>query len=156
MTTRTPEQIAAISLWQPWASLWCATTAKVHETRHWPIKHRGWIVVHAAKRIEFDHSARLNDILDSEFGGHWGMDLERGAIVGAVHLIDCIPTELAAPDEDDRECGNYGTGRYAWKRDQFISLERPIPYRGQQGLFRVPMNIFPPAIAAAIRAKEPT
>src|SRR6266851_1649200 len=42
-----------ISLWQPWASLWCSRR-KVHETRHWRCRHRGWLLVHAAKRFEKD------------------------------------------------------------------------------------------------------
>jgi hypothetical protein len=40
----------AISLWQPWASLWCSPR-KIHETRHWPTNNRGWMLVHAAQAV---------------------------------------------------------------------------------------------------------
>jgi activating signal cointegrator 1 len=53
----------AISLWQPWASLWF-TDSKIHETRHWSTRHRGPLYVHAAKRPirESDLSDRLIEI----------------------------------------------------------------------------------------------
>src|SRR6266404_4850893 len=101
----------AISLWQPWASLWCST-AKVHETRHWPTSHRGWLVVHAAKRRIDDFSGdRLDDICDGEFGPHWGMELPRGALIGLVNVIACKRTEELVfntdDEKDDYECGDF-------------------------------------------------
>ena len=62
----------AISLWQPWASLWCSRR-KVHETRHWRCSHRGWPLVHAGKHFEktFELDDPLRLILDDEFGGDW-------------------------------------------------------------------------------------
>ena len=143
----------AISLWQPWASLW-VSGIKIHETRHWPTKHRGWLAVHAAKRIEHDgHSQRLNDILDSEFGGHWGMKLPSGAIVGRVFLVDCKPTDSMTFQtemaKDDYECGNFAPGRFAWEASVFEAFPKPIPYRGAQGMFTVPDEIMPRLYNAA-------
>jgi hypothetical protein len=59
----------AISLWQPWASLW-VSGRKIHETRSWRTRHRGWLAVHAARRIEADLSwcAELSGIVVEEFG----------------------------------------------------------------------------------------
>lgn len=39
----------AITLWQPWASLW-ACGAKKYETRSWATNYRGPIAIHAAAR----------------------------------------------------------------------------------------------------------
>lgn len=39
----------AISLWQPWASLWMAGR-KRFETRHWETKHRGALANAISKR----------------------------------------------------------------------------------------------------------
>ena len=76
----------ALSLWQPWASLWL-TPRKVHETRHWSTLHRGWLLVHAAKRkIDRDIDPALNEILIDEFGPHWGLDLPLGALIGRVQV----------------------------------------------------------------------
>jgi hypothetical protein len=137
----------AISLWQPWASLWCSD-AKIHETRHWPTKHRGWLLVHAAKRTIDDYQGddRLDQICEGIWGNHWGQDLPRGALIGMVNIADCLRTEtvLAGYQEpDDYECGDFSAGRFAWKRDLFRVFPKPIPYRGSQGFFEVPDDLIP-------------
>jgi hypothetical protein len=150
--------VKAISLWQPWASLWLSP-AKVHETRHWPTRHRGWLVVHAAKRKPdgFDDDP-LGDILDSDLGPHWGIELPRGALIGLVHIIACVPTmnerdETCNAHADDLLCGDFSPDRYAWRRDHFRVFDVPVPYRGQQGMFEVPDEIIPaPSRAAVERA----
>jgi hypothetical protein len=59
-----------------------------------------------------------------------------------VNVVDCQPTQTgfgdAAASDDDRECGDFGPGRFAWKRGEFRLFGRPIPYRGKQGIFNVP------------------
>ena len=97
-----------ISLWQPWASLWCSSR-KVHDTRHWRCSHRGWLLVHAAKHFEKDFALDdpLRVILDDEFGSDWTLDLPTGALIGIVNMVDCVPTRRpigdAAANDDDRE-----------------------------------------------------
>lgn len=134
----------AISLWQPWASLWCSE-AKIHETRHWSTKHRGWLLVHAAKRRMDDiQGIGLGDILDSVFGPHWGLELPRGAIIGKVYIVDCVPVSSMPADHaetDDYHCGDFSQGRFAWLRDAFHLFSEPIPYLGRQGFFAVPDSI---------------
>src|SRR5581483_2986656 len=136
----------AISLWQPWASLWL-TDAKIHETRHWPTSHRGLLLVHAAKRQIDDYDGdRIDEICEGIWGNHWGQDLPRGALIGTVNLVDCVRVETMQAghhETDDYECGNFADGRYAWRRDAFRLFQQPIPYRGQQGFFEVPDDILP-------------
>jgi hypothetical protein len=139
----------AISLWQPWASLWCSPR-KVHETRHWPLRHRGWLAVHAAKRME--HDMLLAPLCTEQFGRAWLDSLPRGALVGAVLIEGCYRTEEvvrcyggwkpARPEyRDDLACGNFAAGRFGWKRGAFRLLPEPVPWRGQQGLFDVPDEV---------------
>ena len=137
-----PATHKAISLWQPWASLW-VSDRKIHETRHWPTSYRGWLLVHAAKRFEkdFPYESPLHAILDSEFGNHWGIDLPTGALIGMVRLVGCVPIESLPPDHagtDDFVCGDFSAGRFAWRRTDYEVFARPIPYRGAQGFFNVP------------------
>ena len=144
----------AISLWQPWASLWLSD-AKIHETRRWPTAHRGWLAVHAAKRRIDDLSGdRLDEICDGIWGHHWGLDLPRGAIIGVVKLVACKPTVMllkdAAASDDDRECGDFSDGRFAWERKEFCVLPNPIPYRGQQRMFTVPNELFPTRFSSCV------
>jgi hypothetical protein len=142
----------ALSLWQPWASLWCSPR-KIHETRGWFTAYRGPLAVHAAKRRITNREylsipKGLRTIVEDEFGVHWANDLPYGAIVGVVNLERCLSVvdvydtiwfsdELTAPD--DYHCGDFSPGRYAWRRaPQFELLKQPIPYLGKQGFFQVP------------------
>jgi activating signal cointegrator 1 len=127
----------------------------VHETRHWRCSHRGWLLVHAAQHFErkfaLDDPLRL--ILDDEFGTRWALDFPTGALIGMVNVVDCEPTgtllgETAAND-DDRVCGDFSAGRFAWKRDEFRVFERPIPYRGARGFFNVPDILIPISVGGA-------
>lgn len=151
--------IKAISLWQPWASLWLSPN-KRHETRHWKTKHRGRLLVHAAKKFIKDVDPDLKGILDGEFGGHWAMDLPTGSIIGIVDLLDVIPTDKTYEREvnegrltddilADLECGDFSDGRYGWLRGRYWRFPEPIPYRGRQMLFDVPREVVAAQIAAA-------
>jgi hypothetical protein len=121
----------------------------VHETRHWRCRHRGWLLVHAGKRFAkaVDLADPLRLILDHEFGDKWANVLPTGALIGMVNLVDCLPTQTlfgdAAASDDDRECGDFAPGRFAWKRDWFRLFEQPIPYRGARGFFNVPDDLIP-------------
>lgn len=129
----------AITLWQPWASLWL-TTRKVHETRHWRTHYRGELAVHAAKR-ECDSTLdlELESLCRAEFGISWRDDLPRGAIIGVVQLVDCYSSNDHAPiDSVDRVCGNFMSNRYLWKRGQFLKLAKPLLVIGRQGLWNGP------------------
>ena len=132
-----------ISLWQPWASLWCSPH-KIHETRDWPTKHRGWLLVHASKKMVKQVDLDLADILAGEFGGCWASDLPVGAIIGAVNIVNCRRTdELAFNTKEaqtDYVCGNFAPGRYAWERGEWRQFAKQIPYRGAQGFFSVDLE----------------
>lgn len=147
----------AISLWQPWASLWCSP-AKVHETRHWPTRHRGPLIVHAAKRpIDDLVGDDLDMICRRLFGAAYRTALPRGALIGIVHITDCVvtvsearPFDVTVPryvrnasHPNDLAAGDWSEGRFAWRRDQFRVFEAPVPWRGAQGLFDVPDAIVP-------------
>ena len=97
----------AISLWQPWASL-VATGAKTYETRSWPTKYRGPLVICAAKgglsqgdlinylnMTEFQKG--LAPLVGKPLGErNWSVRIEHmpfGAAVAMVDLIDCVKTD---------------------------------------------------------------
>jgi hypothetical protein len=152
----------ALSLWQPWASLWCSD-AKEHETRDWELHHRGWLLVHAAKTREgFDDvDGHLDGIISDRFGSNWRLDLPRGMIIGAVDVIDVQATSVIlkhygkmagmvdSKEWTDLQCGNFGPRRYGFLRREFKRFAQPIPYRGQQGPFNVPDEIVRAAFDAA-------
>lgn len=133
----------AISLWQPWASLWLSPF-KVHETRHWSTRHRGWLAVHAAKRIPSYLSDELIAICEKQFGLNWRNSIRCGYVLGAVYLDDCSRMDVARPaHQDDEECGNWSPDRFGWRRrDQYITIT-PVPFKGRQRIFDIPDTIVP-------------
>lgn len=155
----------AVSLWQPWATA-IALGAKRFETRSWGTRYRGPLAIHAAKRCNKDEiedflllpgfSAALAPI--AECRTILGRERLRralpfGAIVATCELADCIPTVLLdAADLDkprrwasrrdagtwtERQMGDFRTGRVAWRLENVRKLDKPIPWRGAQGLFEV-------------------
>lgn len=149
----------AISIWQPHASL-IICGAKPFETRHWPapkdyIGQR--IAIHASKCTDDleDLCEYLQDC--EEFGdadpipsfdamraelvkaGFTTLgQLPRGCIIGTTVLSECVRTEtLTSPGH----FGNFAPGRFAWRMADPIPLQKPIPFRGQQGFFNVPQGL---------------
>lgn len=147
----------AISLWQPWASLWISGV-KIHETRSWPYPHVGKIpdmCVHASKTLVGAPGAEVDDLCIKLFGMRWRERLPRGALIGVVNVTDVIKTEdlfisrwWAEQTERARVdivCGNFAPGRYAWRAaPKPIRFDKPIPYLGKQRVFNIPNEILPP------------
>jgi len=140
----------AISLWQPWATLWLLTDPdeKVYETRAWYTHHRGPLLVHAAQKRDGEVRHALEDRHFSERLSAHGLnihDLPFGALIGRVILVNCCRMERLNPWPDWRElqAGNWTPWRYAWQRSgtQVVRFPRPIPYKGAQGLFDVPDSV---------------
>lgn len=139
-------RVRAISLWQPWASLWLSPR-KIHETRHWPTDYRGHLVVHAAKKLVSECGEEVDEICIAEFGSMWRRTLPRGALIGIVDLVSMIRSEEFAPacrpDASNIICGDWSHGRWGWQRDDnYQRFDTPIPYKGQQGFFSVPDGLF--------------
>lgn len=139
-----------ISLWQPWASA-IPLRLKGVETRGFETKIRGRIGVHAAVRwtkAERDFAAarrRAGDPLPDP--------LPLGAVVATAVLHDVLPSEmLLARGLPDLELmyGDYSPGRFGWLLQHVVALDDPIPWKGKQGWFDVPDDLFPePARASA-------
>lgn len=138
----------AISLWQPWASLW-AVGRKKYETRHWATRHRGVLAIHAAQKICLDIDEALEAICVDQFGARWARELPRGALIGRCSLLACISTDHMHVGYEELAQGNFTPGRFAWEADDRLQLPQPIPFRGHQSIFDVPDEIFglapPPA-----------
>lgn len=143
-----------LSLWQPWATL-MVIGAKHFETRSWQLRHRGPLLIHAAKKQDRDS---LELCLEEPFrsalvssGIEKIGDLPFGAIIGSVDVLDCVRSlggglkaflsnghTVCGPE---REFGDYSPGRW-------ISITRnprrflfPLAFRGLQLLFDVPDQI---------------
>lgn len=144
---------AAISLWQPWASL-IAIGAKTIETRSWaaPKSLMGQrIAIHAAKKWnreleETCLSQPFYDDLHASGMSEMGIReyLPQGAVLCTARLVACRSTNdddfIEAISEREYDYGNYAPDRYAWILDDVQVLPTPLPYRGAQGIFTVQMD----------------
>ncbi len=147
----------AISLWEPWAS-GIFTGAKRFETRSWPTKYRGPLLICAAKGglskgelLAFlscwDWQGALAPLkgrpLDLTFHSWPGVDVENlffGKAVAIVDLADCIPTDKLTLAETaiEHHFGDFSLGRFAWKLENLRPLKTPFPVKGRQGFFNIP------------------
>lgn len=145
-----------LSLWEPWASL-CALGAKKNETRGWATTYRGVLAIHAAKKMDRESLALCTErpftdalepirffpmpTMPAPRRPHIGYAFPFGCIVSVHRLVDCVPTEdvRASLTGDELAFGNYGDGRFAWKLELVHQLPKPLPFRGAQGLFEVPL-----------------
>lgn len=135
----------AISLWQPWATLWLLSDPdeKIFETRHWYAGYRGPLLVHAAKKQDGEVKEFLSasGLIETLLYRHNMMvcELTFGAIIGKVDLVGCSEmSRMPEPSERERMFGNWESGRFAWERGPGPRLfKNPIPYKGSQGFFDV-------------------
>jgi len=124
--------------------------AKVHETRHWPAPTRligQRVLIHAAKTDEgfrdMEEGGQLADLCARLFP--LGFRLPRGAFIGSAILTDSFemvePLANAAASLNDLICGNWEVGRFAWRMDDRIAFQNPIPARGHQGWWTAEVDL---------------
>jgi hypothetical protein len=117
------EQMKALSLWQPWASL-IYDGRKTIETRHWEMLYRGPLAIHAAMKVDKEAC--------SEFG-YDPLTIPRGAVLCIVGVQGCVrfPHPLARPDE----YGDFAAGRFGILMTMLEKFPEPIPAKGHQGIW---------------------
>lgn len=126
----------AITVYQPYAYAIIAGL-KQYETRPRKTHIRGRVAVHAGRLDEVHATKHLsgNDFwaLMAEIGGK--TDLPRGAVLGTVEIVDCVPVEeiIHTLSERERLLGDYSPGRFAWVLRNPVAFSTPIPAKGKQG-----------------------
>lgn len=127
----------AISIRQPWA--WLILNAdKDIENRVWRTRVRGRVLVHAAKGMtrreyedgEFAFSCVPSLLIDMPRFEQ----LERGGIVGAVDIVDCVQASSSPWFE-----GPHG---FVLQRPEQLPF---MPLKGSLGFFDVPDELVPPS-----------
>ena len=172
-------KLKCLSLWQPWASLLVAGKKRV-ETRGWEMRHRGPLLIHAAKKWSRDLAvmcqtepfrSALDAIGHTVPASHSSRSLPDrmpfGAIVGRVEVMDCFRTDLVSDGLDvcrfaaglivtptERAFGDYSEGRFAILCANFVAFDKPIPCNGRQSLFEVDESLVRDALLGATRRDD--
>lgn len=119
-----PKTGLALSIQQPWAWLIVSGIKQV-ENRDWATKVRGWIGIHAGKKLDSEGYAWIQ----AEFP-HIALPapeaLERGGVVGRACLVDCVTARYGDP---------LFFGPFGFVLEDAESLPF-MPCRGQLGFFR--------------------
>lgn len=140
-----------LTLWEPWASF-MAHGYKKNETRGWATNYRGPLAIHAAKNRKEIYDFKfllveagiIKTFTDPVPDGFPTEDSEWpfGKIVCVVDLIDCISTTSMCDEvelsEMEAACGNYDDDRFIWVTKDLRRIEPPIPWKGAQGLWNIP------------------
>jgi hypothetical protein len=132
--------VKAITLWQPWATLWLldGPREKEYETRSWSTYHRGRLMVHASKAVNADVKAALKSRIFLDALARHELtpdDLQYGAVIGHVELMGCYRMKATQRISDtERAFGLWEEGRWAWRGAQPTLID-PVPCKGDQGLW---------------------
>lgn len=126
----------AFTVYQPYAHA-IVTGLKHYETRPRRTSVRGRVAVHAGKLDTVRATKRLSDRAFWELIGavEGKTELHRGAVVGTVEIVDCVPVEeiVESLTERERALGDYSPGRFAWVLENPVMFDEPFPARGKQG-----------------------
>ena len=142
----------AISMWQPFASLLFAwdrergDMAKCFETRSFKLPTRlvgQRVAIHAtAKFPAAKHiSEALNDYCYQLWGCGYNYSLPFGALLGTVRFDASVPTdeERARQPATEIAAGDWTPERWAWPVIEADALKVPVPMKGKQGWWRIPV-----------------
>lgn len=141
----------ALSLWQPWASL-VANGSKHVETRSWQTSFAGDVAIHATSYMPAEGRELLalepfRSALAQELADDTEVSLPRGALLAVVRLARCTSisegdgTMLMRTNPREYAFGNYAPGRFAWVLEDVRRLPSPLPCRGRQGLWELPVDV---------------
>ncbi|MFB3894308.1 MAG: ASCH domain-containing protein [Phycisphaerae bacterium] len=133
----------ALTICQPYAEL-IIRGEKPVENRRWYTEYRGPLLIHAGKSrdwLELDSSGTRDEAYDIPLA-----EMDFGAIIGKVDLIDCVP--LTRLRSRDGRCTNpkyrvyanspHAEGPFCLLLAEPVRFSAAVPARGFLGLFDVP------------------
>lgn len=142
--------LACLSIHQPWASL-CVAGIKPWENRTWYCAYRGDLAIHAGKtwgREEGENYKMLLQVAISLGDEHRVEILFQsrsllGGIVGVVDMTGCVHSSVYFKKDRPPFDGAYNwfVGPYGYRFENARMLPEMVPYRGFQGLFKIPSEM---------------
>lgn len=136
MTTLETKPLKCISVAQPWP--WAIFNGKDFENRTWHSgRFTGPLLIHASKSIQFESG--IDWLRNEGFKPPPFTSLHKGFIVGIVHQIGCWHINHIKTCPVPRTV--FADGPYCHVYQQQTAFKHPIPYRGQQGIYNVDIEI---------------
>ena len=136
----------AITICQPYASAIMVGIKRV-ENREWATPYRGPLLIHCGKSKKWmdSYDGRQEEEMRKagfRFDEDGGLIITKpqffGAILGTVEMLGCVTLDkYQAAFGDDP----WAFGKFCWILGNPVWLEKPIPYRGQLGIFEVPDSV---------------
>lgn len=139
----------ALTLLQPWAHAVCALGKRV-ENRTWqpPATCVGQrLAIHAGKAWGPTERAVVTSLV--ERGHSVPDDLPLGAVVAIATIAGTLTAPLTP--EEQEELGAWWLGPIGWVLRDVHALQEPVPCRGNQGLWRLPLDVL-----RAVEAQVPS
>jgi hypothetical protein len=127
-----------LSVWAPW-SLAFFDFGKLVENRGWWTSYRGPLLIHSSLKVDEASWKAFQEICPTfkQF-----REFPRGVILGRVTLVDCVRVaSVGRYLQTDREI-RWAFGPFCWIFQNPHKFRTPIRYRGAQGLFEVPYEIY--------------
>lgn len=136
----------ALTISQPFASL-IMSGEKFVENRTWETKHRGILLIHAGRGTQYLTKSELQ---------HY----PHGCILGAMDLRACVHIneirrasrvdeslpELSAKAVKQLDHHRHTEGPFCWCLSGGLRFDTPIPWKGGQGLWEFPDELYQEAI----------
>jgi len=139
----------ALTLTSPWAEAVVRFGKRV-ENRSWPLPE-GFlgerIALHQGKKFDAVSALWIADLVSK------GEDAERdrivreleasttGAILGVVRFRSIRRMISPVPPEWPSAIGDWACGPWLWEIDEVVALRSPVPCRGMQRLWNLPLRI---------------
>ena len=123
-TTKRTKTFPVISVQQPWADL-IVNGRKDIENRKWSTRFRGNILIQAGKKI--DRYADLGSLGLVSSENYHPVTM---AIIGMARITDCVKRNKSA----------WFDGPFGFVLTNAVRFKKPIPQRGQLGIFQVPIS----------------
>ncbi len=119
----------ALTIKEPWASL-IISNYKTYEFRSWKTNYRGKILIHAGLSLEKNELKYFED---------YNLNYQCGNIIGEATITDCILVtkefNQKLLDINNKVYKNNHENLYAWKLENIVKYENPIPIKGKLGLW---------------------
>lgn len=130
----------ALTIWQPMA--WAIAEG------HKRIENRTWIrprligqlmAIHAGEKWHEEHAEQMRDLLGLAVPTK--VELVHGAVIAVVTVRGFVHEDDTQANAKRYQASNFFSGPYGWILSKAKKLNKPVPCKGRQGLWTLPVGV---------------